>query len=171
MGIYISLDRAKAHLNVEFEDDDELITELIELVEEVVIHDIEGLAKPTSLGSVTTAGTTALIGVGTTFTDYLPGDIVHVRGEYRKVIASISDDLNLVVTEAFTSSLSDLEYEVYTGVPTLEGKLSRRVYHAMKLMLSHFYENREPVITGTVSKEMEMMYQYLISEYKTYTIK
>lgn len=63
---------------------------------------------PTEPGTVTTAGTTALAGSGTYFTDYRVGDKITVSGETERTIATIVSDTSLTVTVAFSTTASDL---------------------------------------------------------------
>ncbi len=63
---------------------------------------------PTEPGTVTTAGTTALAGSGTYFTDYRVGDKITVAGETERTIATIVSDTSLTVTVAFSTTASDL---------------------------------------------------------------
>ena len=72
----------------------------------------------TPTGTVTTAGTTALVGLATTFlTDVAVGDFITVNtdGEERQV-ASVTDDLNLVVTVAWTGSTGGQAYSTLTQI-------------------------------------------------------
>lgn len=63
---------------------------------------------PTEPGTVTTAGTTALAGSGTYFTDYRVGDKITVAGETERTIATITSNTALTVTVAFSTTASDL---------------------------------------------------------------
>ena len=75
---------------------------------------------PTETGTVTTAGTTALVGSGTYFTDYHVGDKITVSGETERTIATITSDTALTVTVAFSTTASALTFThksiVATGV-------------------------------------------------------
>lgn len=59
---------------------------------------------PNQPGTVQTAGTTALVGTNTNFTDCLPGDQITVSGETVRTIQSITDDTHLTVTAAFSTT-------------------------------------------------------------------
>jgi len=63
---------------------------------------------PTEPGTVTTAGTTALAGTDTYFTDYRVGDKITVSGETERTIATIVSDTSLTVTVAFSTTASEL---------------------------------------------------------------
>lgn len=51
----------------------------------------------------------------------------------------------------------------YVAGETLVSNLSPRVRHAMKLLVGHFYENREATLTGTISKEVEFSVTALLA--------
>ena len=70
----------------------------------------------TSSGSVTTNGTTALVGVGTQFTNtFKVGDTLTVSGETIRTIATITDDTHLTSTVAFSTTASGLSYTLTGG--------------------------------------------------------
>jgi len=74
--------------------------------------------RPSS-GTVTTNGTTALVGdAETTFTDYAVGDIVDITGETPKTIAAIADDHHLTLSAAAATSVAALAYVVSWGYGT-----------------------------------------------------
>lgn len=63
-------------------------------------------------GVVQTAGTTALVGTETLFTnDFKVGDTINVQGETSRIVATITDDTHLTATVAFSSSASSLTYQ------------------------------------------------------------
>ena len=62
------------------------------------------MIAPNEPGTVTTVGTTDLVGTGTFFTDYNVGDQITVKGETVRTIATITSDTALTVTVAFTNS-------------------------------------------------------------------
>lgn len=65
----------------------------------------------TGVGIVTTAGTTALVGTGTQFTNtFKVGDTLTVSGETIRTIATITDNTHLTVTVAFSTTASGLAY-------------------------------------------------------------
>jgi len=70
-------------------------------------------------GTVTTDGTSTLVGLGTSFTtDFNVGDYIYVTGETVRTIATISDNTTLTTTLAFTTTASGLSYNL-TGGPKL----------------------------------------------------
>jgi hypothetical protein len=165
---HITLSEAKAHLRVDFTDDDTYITGLKDLVEEVVQTEISG--EFYGLGSVDTVGTTALVGHDSNFADYAIGDTINVEGETARTIATITDDEALTVTLAFSNTDSDLTYTVKTGLPLISGVIPKGLKHAMLLILGHFYAVRESVVIGVGAIELPMGYKYLIAPYKNYTV-
>jgi hypothetical protein len=64
------------------------------------------LDSPNETGTVATAGTTALTGTDTYFTDYNVGDKITVDGETVRTIATITSDTVLTVTSAFSNTAS-----------------------------------------------------------------
>jgi hypothetical protein len=170
MGIYITLDEAKEHLRVDFDDDDVYINSLISLVEEVVLTEIQG--TKVGEGTVSIAGTTALIGEGSNFLNYSAGDTIIVKNSSlgtieSRTIASITSDTALTVTLAFTATASDLTYVVQTGLST---PLPNALKHAMLLLIGHFYMVREPIVIGVNNARIPYAYQYLIAPYKNWTL-
>ena len=68
------------------------------------------------IGTVTTNGTTSLVGINTQFTNtFNIGDTITVSGETVRTIATITDDTHLTSTIAFTSSASSLTYTLVGG--------------------------------------------------------
>ena len=61
---------------------------------------------PNEAGTVATAGTTALTGTDTYFTDYNVGDQITVSGETVRTIDTIVSDTSLTVTVAFANTAS-----------------------------------------------------------------
>lgn len=94
-------------------------------------------SAPVEIGTVATAGTTALTGTDTYFTDYNVGDKITVSGETVRTIATITSDTALTVTVAFSNTASgktftrktiiDEDYEDYNVHRSLLG-ISDRVY-------------------------------------------
>jgi hypothetical protein len=165
--IYITLTEAKEQCRVDFDDDDAFIIDLVDMVEELVLSEVEGYVEES--GYVTTAGTTALVGdADTTFTNYQVGDKIRVEGETIRTIATITDDNNLTVTEAFASTDDGLTFIMYPGISS---PIPKPLKHAMKMMIAHFYNNRESTIIGVGMTEIPMGYKHLVNRYKNWTIK
>ena len=164
-GLYITRVEAKSHLHVDFSDDDTYIDDLISLAEEYVLVDIQGTIL--GEGTVTTDVTTALVGVGSNFTDFTVGDTIKVKGETIRTIATITDDNNIVADTAFTSNTDSLTYIIHPGIPD---PIPLRLKQAMLLMVGHFYNNRESTVMGVSITKLPMGYDELISAYKNYTI-
>jgi len=169
MAIYLKLDIVKKHLRVDFDDDDQYIYDLCNLVEELVLTEIQGKAKETE-GLVTTDGTITLIGYLCNFLDYTVGDIIIVNGETPRIIATIVTDDSLTTTVAFTTTAANVLYDVYTGMPIIAGDIPISLRHAMLLMVGHFYQIREPALIGVGCTKIPYGYEYLVAPYKNYTI-
>jgi len=167
-GLYITRVEAKAHLHVDFTDDDTYIDDLVSLVEELVLVEIAGSVSGD--GTVTTAGTISLVGSESNFTDYAVGDTITVAGETTRIIATITDDTHLTVTVAFATSVDALTYIMHGGMPLIDGDIPRMLRQAMLLILGHFYNNRESTVMGVNVTEIPLGFKYLISPYKNYTI-
>ena len=167
-GTYITRVEAKAHLRVDFTDDDTYIDSLIALVESLVLVEIQGSVP--GEGTVSTVGTTALTGIETNFADYAVGDTITVTGETTRIIATITNDTSLTVTSAFANTASSLTYIMHAGMPLSAGTLPLMLHHAMLLMIGHFYMIREPVTIGVTVTEIPFAFKYLIAPYKNYTI-
>jgi len=172
MSNYITLQEAKTHLRVDFEDDDIYIQDLVSMVEEFVIQDIQGEAHYNISGTITTAATTALTGVDTNFTSYKVGDIIKVDGDTSRIISSITDDITGTVSAPFSGVLTEAKYRAYTGIPQLkeDGTMPLQLKHAMLILLGHFYMIREPVLVGVNTYKVPFSYDMLIGIYKHYTI-
>lgn len=165
---YLTTAEAKTHLRVDHTEDDDYIEALCELVEEVVLNEISGTF--TGKGSVTTAGTTALVGTDTNFLDYNVGDTIRVYDETDRVIATITDDEHLTVTSAFSTSEIGLKWVIITGMPLVGGEIPLRLKQAMLLLVAHLYAIREPVYIGTNVTKIPFAYEYLLNFWKNYTI-
>lgn len=166
---YVTLEQAKDHLRVNFDDDDEYIEGLISVAETSILNEIKG--HVTGLGTVTTNGTTALVGDDDTeFLNLTAADTIRVSGETVRTIATITDDSHLTVSSAFSTSESGLSY--YTVPSPLEsGVLPKPLSQAMLLMIGQLYENREPVIAGVSVSKVPYTVEMLIAPYKTWVVK
>lgn len=67
-------------------------------------------SPPNEVGTVATAGTTTLTGTNTRFLDYAIGDKITVSGETERTIATISSNISLTVTSAFSTTASSLAF-------------------------------------------------------------
>lgn len=52
-----------------------------------------------------------------------------------------------------------------------EGSVPPVLKHAAKMVIGNFYANREDVVVGVRMVNIPMAYKYLISKYKTYTVR
>jgi hypothetical protein len=64
-----------------------------------------------SLGTVTTNGTTAVVGVGTTFTNYQVGDSIYITGETPRTISVITDNTHITLNAAAATTAAGVAYE------------------------------------------------------------
>lgn len=97
----------------------------------------KGKFTRSGIGTITTAGTTALLGVGTEFTvDYTEGDLIMISGETVRTVDVITDDTHMTVTvAASTSTAGHTHYVAYgatehplvanTKIPVVYGDESR----------------------------------------------
>lgn len=76
-------------------------------------------------------------------------------------ITSLIDLVEVVVANHIHDTLADLE---------VESELPKPLIHAMKLMISNFYENREPVVVGTITALVPYSMEYLLEPYINRTI-
>jgi hypothetical protein len=167
MAVYTTLIEAKQHLRVDFTDDDTYIAALQDMVEEYVLNEIQGKVK--GVGTVSTVGTKALVGVDTLFTDFAVGDNILVAGETSRVIETITDDTHLTVTVVFTNTASDKTFTMYSGMPLVSGVLPKQLKQAMLLMIGHFYMLREPVTIGVQVNKIPFGFDALIAPFKYWT--
>lgn len=165
---YVTLEQAKDHLRVNFDDDDIYIEDLIAVAEASVLNEIK--AFTTGVGTVTTNATTTLTGDGTTFTDLKAADVLKVVGETTRIISSVTSDTVLIVTVAFSTSASSLTFEVESS-PLISGVLPKPLYQGILLMIGHLYSSREPVVTGVGVMKVPFSLEYLLAPYKTWVCK
>jgi len=169
MSTYITLAHAKEHLRVDFTTDNDYIQDLCDLVEVIVLNEIAGSVA--GEGTVTTAGTKALVGADSNFTDFVVGDTITVAGETTRTIETLTDDTHLTVTSAFSTTGASKLYIMHSGMPLVGGVIPRPLYNAMLLMIGHFYMIREPVNFGVTANKIPYAFEFLIAPYKNYTIK
>jgi hypothetical protein len=167
-GTYISRAEAKAHLRVDFTDDDTYIDSLIALVEQLVLVEIQGSVDGD--GTVSTVGTKALTGTDTYFTKYNVGDTITVSGETTRIIETITNDTEATVTVAFSNTASDLTFILHAGMPLISANLPTMLRQAMLLMIGHFYMIRESTLIGVNAVEIPYGFKFLIAPFKNYTI-
>jgi hypothetical protein len=124
---------------------------------------------PIEPGTVTTAGTTALTGSGTYFTDYQVGDKITVSGETERTIATIVSDTSLTVTLAFSNTASAKTFTrkiiVQSGVETYNLHrqflgLSDSVYVLDSLGNKHYYTaveapERSPYVRNVYTSDLD----------------
>lgn len=176
----LSLAEVKSHLRVDTTDDEEYIQSLISVVAAdceqwlnrclitqtwvetflafPVQYDFLELEK-SPLQSVTSVQYVDTDGVTQTFSadDYeidlagTPGSIYLGYGKSFPSTRSVRD----AVTVTYVAGYGDAETDVPVGIR-----------HGMKIMLSHLYENREPVVTGTIVTRIPMSFESLLGPYR-----
>lgn len=77
-------------------------------------------------------------------------------------ITELIDMVETVIENHIHDTLENLVTEL--------GAMPRPIVHAMKLMISNFYENREPIVTGTITASLPLSYEYLLAPYINRTI-
>lgn len=166
--VYTTLAEAKAHLRVDFTDDDTYIAGIQEMAEQLLLNEISGTY--TGEGTVTTAGAVALVGADTNFTSFAVGDVIKVEGETDRTIATITADTALTVSLAFTTSVANLTWEIKTGFPLVSGVLPLPLKHALLLLIENFYSIRGPVLIGVNAVKVPMSVEMLIAPYRNRTL-
>lgn len=76
-------------------------------------------------------------------------------------VTGLIDMAEVVVANHIHDTLADLE---------VDGVLPAPLLHAIKLMIGNFYENREPVLVGTISAALPFSFEYLLDSYTNRTI-
>jgi hypothetical protein len=170
MASYITLEEAKDHCRVDFDDDDVYILALMDVAETAILNEVKGQYPGT--GTVTTAGTTTLEGDSDTiFIDECKaGDTIIVSGETSRVIASITDLNTLITTVAFTTSDSGLSY-VIQPTPLESSVLPKPLKQAILLLIGNLYNQREPINVGNMVTKIPYSLDFLIAPYKTWVVK
>jgi hypothetical protein len=104
----------------------------------------------TGFGTVSTAKTTALTGVGTKFlTTFKAGDTITVSGETARIVDTVASDTSLTVTVAFANTASAKTYthfrvassgtpESYAQYATYARQLMNKQYLQFKIMLRKY---------------------------------
>lgn len=170
----ISLSDAKAHLvGVDFTDDDAYISGLCDLVDELILTEIKGSISGRGTLAIT-SGVSGITGTDTNFLDYTTGYGIEITDSdglkidaIDRTISTITDNNNLTVSAAFSKGASELNYIINIGIPN---PVPLGLKQAMKLIIAHFYTNREPVLIGTNCVEIPFAYKYLVTPYKQFTI-
>jgi hypothetical protein len=165
---YITLEEAKDHIRVDYQDDDHYIESLVDVAETSIINEVAG--RVPGLGTVTTVGTTALTGSGTNFLDFKAGDVIRVTDETDRTIASITTNEALTVTVAFTNTAASLSWSI-TPSPLVSGELPKPLKQAMLLLVGHLYNQRESVIVGSPAVKVPDTIDMLIAPYKNWVCK
>lgn len=173
----LDLFEAKEHLREEGDDEDDLIAGLTKAAREMVEEDAElsllpqtwklyldcfpadwiELRRPpvTAVSSITyvdAAGTTQTLSSSNYTTDLVgfPGRISPAYGVSWPTLRPQANAIVVTFTAGYASA-------------ALVPELAKQ---AMRLLIGHWYENREAVLVGTISKEIELAYEALIRRLK-----
>jgi hypothetical protein len=129
-----------------------------------------GVVVPVGEGTVTTNASATLVGVNSNFLDYAIGDLIYVSGETVRTILTITNNNLLTSSLAFTTNSAGHTFTVVSTQTVTLGALPRKLKQGMLLMLMHFYDNRSSSITGVAVNKIPYGFDWLISEFKNYTI-
>lgn len=172
------VDEAKTHMRVTSDDDDTYIDSLIKAavksVEQytnrvLITQTIEGWAD-----SVPDANDFNLIPAPvqsvTEIKSYSTADVASVFAStnYRVDTVGARVHLNWGKTWPTGTRSYDAFYVKWVAGYGLASAVPDGFKHAIRLLVSHWYENREPVLIGSISKELEVMVADLIRPYKIF---
>lgn len=154
----LTLVEAKAHLRVDFAEDDALISALVvaarEQAENYICAPIrcrtETIQTQGFPASYRIPGLNAVNSIGygaETFTDYTV--------------------LNDVVSGCFPTTDEVVTIEYSAGYPT-EAEVPQAIKQALLLTVGHLYENREAVVLGVAANEVPMTTMALLHPYREY---
>lgn len=181
----LSLEEAKAHLRVDGGDEDDLITALIvaarqhaesftgrRFITQAVTWKLDGfddcalarvacafpLLSVTSIAYVDTAGASQTLSGSVYETDLggddTPGRIRLKEGQSWPDTADVLNAVTVILSAGYGPAA--------TNVPAA-------IRHAMKLMIGHWFRNRETVITGTIATPLPMGAEALLYPFKVWT--
>ena len=173
----VTVAEAKAHLRVETTDDDTYITTLIKIARKH-IEDICGISmisqtwdlwlnhfpneikipRPPliSVTSITYTDTdgdsqTLATGVYTVDSDSDPGRIYEAYDQSFPSVRSIPKAIKVRFVSGFSATATGVDEDLK---------------HAMLLLIGQWFENREPVVVGTIAAEIPMTVKSLLAPYK-----
>lgn len=175
----LSAAEAKAHLRVDHSDDDTYISTLIKaarhyieqvtnraLITQTWIAYLDDflpviqLPKPelisvTGITYVDTDGTTQNLGTSiyTVDTDSLPGRVYEAYNQSWPTVRDIPKAVAITYTAGYGAAS--------TNVP-------EPILQASKILVAHWYENREPVIVGTIASPVPLSVTHLLAPYKVH---
>jgi uncharacterized phiE125 gp8 family phage protein len=171
----LTLDDAKTHLRVTSDDDDTYIQGLISAAHIQVENDTGLTLMRTTkywymdrfpqeiwlpgfpLISVTSI--TYLDGDGATQTVSSADYVVDINWIWGRVMLAYGD--TWPATRSIKNSVTVTYVAGYSDVASIPASLM----HAMKLLISHWYEFRIPVITGTIQADLSLSYRSIVAHY------
>ena len=92
--------------------------------------------------------------------------------------AHLNVDANMTEDDNYITSLLDLVeivvenhiHDTLTNLEDINNNIPKPLIHAMKVLIAHFYENREPVLIGASVITMPYTLEYLLDPYVNRTI-
>lgn len=164
----VTLAEAKAHLGIEYDDDDDRLTALLIAATDLVERDIgyclveqEWTQTQPTLYPVNTLDMTPVTAVEVTYRDEdgdvqtLDAEDYYVYGnEYRQYLA---------IKDTPPTTEQDRRDAVTITMTCGRGVIPPVAKHACLMLVASWNENREAEITGTISKTIELGYERLIS--------
>lgn len=175
----VTLAEAKAHLVISHTDDDDYIEDTLIPAARQHIEDNWDRALITQtwvyardhwpLGNeIRLPGGHMLSLVGVTYTD--SDEVSH---SFADILADTEFEPRVILAYGKSwpsdtlSPLSPIKVEYTCGYGDADD-VPENVKHALKLIIGHWYERREAVLTGTISKEIEFAVSSLLSSKKVY---
>lgn len=176
----LTLEDAKEYLRIQNNDEDQLIAQLIiaarsyceeeldlAIVEQTITLKLDSFPDSrviylprSNLLDVTSVSYLDQDNASQTFTDYTkdiystPGRIINNTNDW----PTTTDDAN-AVTIVYTAGFG--EYSESSGAP-----VPGAVDQAMKMLVTHFYENRTPVVIGNTANSIEMAVTACLQKYR-----
>jgi uncharacterized phiE125 gp8 family phage protein len=174
------VDEAKTHMRITSDDDDSYIDSLIKAavkwVEQytnrvLITQTLEGWADaipeeddfrliPAPVQSVTEIKSYSTADVSTTFSSTY----------YR--VDTVGGRVHLNWGQTWPTGLRayDAFYVKWVAGYGLASAVPDGFKHAIRLLVSHWFENREPVLIGSISKELETMVVEILHSYKIFLL-
>jgi uncharacterized phage protein (predicted DNA packaging) len=84
------------------------------------------------------------------------------------------DDDDLYINDLIEMVENAVAIEIGEDLADIEdanGRLPKRLLHAMLLLIGHYYLIREPVVLGVAASKVPLGFEYLIAPFKNFTVK
>ena len=174
----ISLPEAKAYLRIDFDTDDDYITELIKIARLQILKDTNQTLVETDITEWRDSWPK-----DNYFQLSYPSKVTDLAILYRKTLTlDVVLTHNVDYTYPITLNQSDgritilKTYDLYTNINGIKityksdivnVDTARQLKIAMYMLIQHYYDNRSPVSYLRVD-EMPLAYKHLINQYKNY---